>query len=99
MRKAKTQQVNPIQVIHSTAIRVDPDNTFPSTLKERFISLHAEHDEVFNPAFKVYNGSSGSFQSVVNMGPTQPPKGKGAFPNMRETVLSSYRRDLIDSKS
>ena len=87
MRTVKTQQVKPVQMIHSTAIQVDPDHTFPPTLKERFISLHAEHDEVFDLAFKGYNGFLGPFQAVVNMSPTQPPQRKGRLPQYARNRL------------
>ena len=37
----------------------------------------AEFDEVFDTEYKGYNGASGPFEAVVNMGPVQPPQRKG----------------------
>ena len=99
MRTVKTQQVKPVQMIHSTAIRVDPDYTFPPTLKECFISLHAEHDEVFDPALKGYNGSSGPFQAVGNMGPTQPPQRNGRLPQYAQNRLVELQEKFDELKA
>ena len=51
------------------------------------MSLHQEFDAVFNPSFKGYNGASGPFEAVVNMGPTQPPRRKGRVPQYSKDKL------------
>ena len=61
-------------------INVDPDNTLSSEVGKQFISTHEEFADVFNPKGKVYNGHSGPFKSVVNMGPVLPPQRKGKIP-------------------
>ena len=64
----------------SESVIVDPDKILPSKTRRDFQALHANHDDVFRSSFKGYNGASGPFQAVVNMGPVQPPQRKGRLP-------------------
>ena len=66
--------------LSSASVTVDPDNILPSQSRRDFQTLHAKHDDVFSSSFKGYNGASGPFQAVVNMGPVQPPQRKGRLP-------------------
>lgn len=77
---SKRRSSTPISVRHSDAISLDPDGILSSDMRQEFDSLHSEFDEVFDPAFKGYNGSAGPFEAVVNMGPVQPPQRKGRLP-------------------
>ncbi len=72
---------------HSDPVRLDPDDTFPPSMKAKFQSLLLEYDSVFDPNFKGYNGKSGPIKAVINMGPTQPPQRKGRVPQ--------YSRDKL----
>ena len=57
------------KIVHSDFVHLDPDNTFPINVKAKFQDLMFQYDDVFNPKIEGYNGSSGPFQAVVNMGP------------------------------
>ncbi|XP_070548521.1 uncharacterized protein [Ptychodera flava] len=65
---------------YSDHIKLDPDNLLSQEHRTAFRSIHQEFDEVFNPTVKGYNGASGPFEAVVNMGPVQPPQRKGRLP-------------------
>merc|ERR1711875_197862 len=60
-------------------IRLDPDGQFDYNIRDQFEDLHKSHSGVFSKG-GMYNGASGPFQAVVNMGPTQPPQRKGHLP-------------------
>ena len=64
----------------SDAVCLDPSSALPEHTRREFQSLHAEFDDVFDPAFTGYNGAVGPFEAVVNMGPVQPPQRKGRLP-------------------
>ena len=61
-------------------ITVDEDCLLPSDIRAKFINLHKEHQAVFSPTIKCYNGAVGPIEGVVNMGPVQPPQRKGRLP-------------------
>ena len=71
----------------SDAVKVDPDNILPDTIRNQFRKVLQTHDEVFNPAIVGYNGIAGPVQASVNMGPVQPPQRKGRVPQ--------YSRDKL----
>ena len=74
---------------HSDSIHLDPDHVFPHDMLTKFKTLSHQYDDVFNQAITGYNGASGPFRAVVNMGPVQPPRRKGR--------ISQYSRDkLVD---
>ena len=77
------------KIVHSDFVHLDPDNTFPINVKAKFQDLMFQYD-VFNPKIEGYNGSSGPFQAVVNMGPVQPPQRKGR--------ISQYSRDKLTER-
>ena len=64
----------------SDPISLDPDGIIHVDTKRDFQSLHAEFEDVFDPAYTGYNGAIGPFEAVVNMGPVQPPQRKGRLP-------------------
>ena len=52
--------------------------------------------DVFNPKIEEYNGSSGPFQAVVNMGPVQPPQRKGRIPQYSRDKLTELQKKFDD---
>ena len=66
--------------LHSSAIQVDPSNTLPPDVTAQFYSLHKEYDEVFSDTLGCYNGHSGEFCHIINMGASLPPQRKGRIP-------------------
>jgi hypothetical protein len=72
---------------YSDNVQLDPDNILPPDIKQQFQTLHTRYDEVFSTEFSGYNGAVGPFEAVVNMGPVQPPQGKGRVPQ--------YARDKL----
>ena len=70
----------PSHASHSASVQVDPDRILPEAVRANFQSLLSEYDSVFDPQFPGYNGSAGSYQAKVNMGPVEPPQWKGRLP-------------------
>ena len=52
-----------------------------------FSNILRKYDNVFDPAFKGYNGSVGPIQGIVNIGPTQPSQRKGRLPQYSRNKL------------
>lgn len=71
----KTRTVNTTS--HSHEIQLDH---LPTEEQHQFQSLHATYDTVFAPDLPGYNGASGKFEAIINMGPTLPPQRKGRLP-------------------
>jgi hypothetical protein len=86
--------------MHSTNVRLDPNNTLTADMKTKFRSLLNEYDSVFKPQFSGYNGTSGPFEAKVNMGPVQPPQRKGRLPQYsRDKLLELQDKfDELESK-
>ena len=78
---------SPQSELFSDAVKVDPDNILPDTIRSQFRQVLQTHDEVFNPTIVGYNGTAGRVQASVNMGPVQPPQRKGR--------VSQYSRDKL----
>jgi len=68
------------EIIYSQPVSVDPSKTLTEGERADFHDLHSTFDEVFGPVTTGYNGSFGSIQAVVNMGPTLPPQRRGRIP-------------------
>lgn len=49
-----------------------------------------------NCNFKGYNGASGPFQAMVNMGPVQPPQCKGRVPQYSRDKLPELQETFND---
>ncbi|XP_071089210.1 uncharacterized protein [Haliotis cracherodii] len=81
------QSTTTCKVNCSEQVRIDPDNQFSPDTRNSFHALIKEYDDVFNPHVHGYNGKSGPFKAVVNMGPVQPPQRKGRVPQ--------YSRDKL----
>ena len=82
--------------LHSSAIKLDPDNLLSAESQAQFITLHKQYDNVFNPTFQGYNGASGPIKTVVNMGPVLPPQRKGRLPQYSRDKLVELQ-DKFDS--
>ena len=63
---------------YSAHVSMDPDCCLSPEMREKFVALHLELDEVFNPKVSKYNGVSGDIKAIVNMGPTLPPPEEGS---------------------
>ena len=99
----------PQSFFFSDAVKVDPDNILPYTIRSQFRQVLQTHDEVFNPTMVGYNGTAGPVQASVNMGPVQPPQRKGRVPQyfrdklvelqqkFDELVMSSDVRRTLES--
>ena len=64
----------------SSAVSVDPSCVLSTTVKQRFLDLNREFDDVFSPTIGLYNGYSGPFKHTINMSPSLPPQRKGRIP-------------------
>ena len=84
------------KIVHSDFVHLDPDNTFPINVKAKFQDLMFQYNDVFNPKIEGYNGSSGPFQAVVNMGPVQPPQRKGRIPQYSRDKLTELQKKFDD---
>ena len=84
------------KIVHSDFVHLDPDNTFPINVKAKFQDLMFQYDDVFNPKIEGYNGYSGPFQAVVNMGPVQPPQRKGRIPQYSRDKLTELQKKFDD---
>ena len=56
-----------------------------------FITLLKEFDRVFDPVIPGYNGTAGSIEDVVNMGPVLPPQRKGRMPQYARDQLQQLQ--------
>ena len=78
----------------SDAVKVDPDNILPDTIRNQFREVLQTHDEVFNPAIAGYNGIACPVQASVNMGPVQPPQCKGRVPQYSRDKLVELQQQF-----
>lgn len=81
---------------HSELVKVDPNNLFTKKIKEEFLSVTSEFDNVFDPQITGYNGTSGSIEAKVNMGPVQPPQRKGRVPQYARNKLVELQQSFDD---
>ena len=72
---------------HSAAVSLNPDDILPKPIHTAFKQALLEFDTVFKKPSGGYNGHSGPFKAVVNMGPTQPPQRKGRIPQYARNKL------------
>jgi hypothetical protein len=79
----------------STSIEVDPAEVLSQNQREEFRSIHQELDSVFAPELGKYNGASGSFQHVINMGSSLPPQRKGRNPMYNRNNMEALQ-DKMD---
>ena len=73
-------------------VAIDPDNILQANVRRLFEEINHEFSEAFLTQGKVYNGHSGPIKALVNMGPVQPPQGKGKLPLCRTTISIRWVR-------
>ena len=73
--------------LHSSTANLDPANLLPPVIRSSFQDLYREFDTVFDSEFPGYNGAAGPLETVVNVGPTLPPQGKGHLPQCPRNKL------------
>ena len=82
--------------LYSSTIQVDPSNTLPQHVKDRVYKLHKEFDTVFSSSLGRYNGYSGEFKHVINMGESLPPQGKARIPMYNKDNLVLLQQTIDD---
>ena len=75
----------------SPHVILDPDGCLDQDIRDQFIALNLEFDDVFNPSISKYNGASGKIEAVVNIGPTLPPQRKGRLPQYNRNTLEELQ--------
>ena len=75
----------------SPRVILDPDGYLDQDIRDKFIALNLEFDDVFNPSISKYNGASGKIEAVVNIGPTLPPQRKGRLPQYNRNTLEELQ--------
>ena len=78
----------------SSSIKLDPNNQLETNVKQKFLRLHKEYDNVFNPAITGHNGAMGPCYATVNMGPVQPPQRKGRVPQYSRDKLKELQEQF-----
>ncbi|KAK3090592.1 hypothetical protein FSP39_012951 [Pinctada imbricata] len=84
---------------HSDLVNVDPDHILSTDQRELFRRSLRDHDSVFDPKYKGYNGAVGNFEASINMGPTQPPQRKGRLPQYSHEKLLILQQKCDDLES
>ena len=84
---------------HATLVTVDPDNLLDGATKCQFEALNREFEHVFDPNFPGYNGASGPFKAMVNMGPVLPPQRKGRLPQYARGQLEELQSKFDELES
>ena len=77
----------------SKLIEIDPEGLVSPEDRQEFHNINLEYDEVFSPTLGRYNGKSGPFQHVINMGPDLPPQQRGRNPK-----YSRSNSELLQAK-
>ena len=96
-----TPQVSSIQspsTTFSETVVIDPDGTTDYTYKSQLCNINREFDEVFSPDLGMYNGASGPFEHVINIGSTVPPQRRGRNPAYNRNnmeILQSKMDELV----
>ena len=90
---------SPVRPYHSDSVNVDPDHILSVEQRELFRKTLRDHDNLFDPQYKGYNGAVGDFQATINMGPTQPPQRKGRLPQYSDEklVILQQKCDELES--
>ncbi|KAK3092493.1 hypothetical protein FSP39_003602 [Pinctada imbricata] len=84
---------------HSDLVNVDPDHILSTDQRELFRRSLRDHDSVFDPKYKGYNGAVGNFEASINMGPTQPSQRKGRLPQYSHEKLLILQQKCDDLES
>ena len=81
---------------HYASVEVDPSGKLSSAMKDKFINTLTKFDDIFSPSVGCYNGRSGKFTHVINMGQSLPPQRKGRIPLYKRTDLEMLQRKFDD---
>ncbi len=81
---------------YSDPISVNRDKVLSYEMETQFRTLNTKFDNVFNPKIEGYNGASGKFEAVVNMGPVLPPQRKGRVPQYSRDKLVELQQKFDD---
>ncbi|ESO91477.1 hypothetical protein LOTGIDRAFT_153921 [Lottia gigantea] len=84
---------------HSESINLDSDNILTLEQKTSFQQVLQDYDHVFDKHISCYNGASGPFEAVVNMGPVQPPQRKGRLPQYARDRLCGLQAKFDELES
>ena len=75
----------------SLRVILDPDGCQDQDIRDKFIALNLEFDDMFNPSISKYNVAGGKIEAVVNIGPTLPPQRKGRLPQYNRNTLEELQ--------
>ena len=84
----------------SNSVSIDPSNILSSNERAQFQKINLDHDDLFSPKLGGYNGHSGPFTHVINMGPSLPPqrRGKSACYSRSNQELLQMEFDKLQSQ-
>ena len=74
-------------ILHSSAISIDPDGQLTESEKNMFCELHVSYDNVFNKSYGLYNGASGPYTASLGLGSSKPPCTKPKLPLYPQTNM------------
>ena len=80
------------KVNHSASVEIDPSGKLSTSMKKKFSSILEKYDDTFSPSVGCYNGKSGKFTHVINMGQSLPPQRKGRVPLYKRTDLEMLQQ-------
>ena len=78
------------------SIQIDPANQLSQQQRDSFKTIHQEFDDVFSPELGMYNGNSGPFKHVINMGPNLPKQRPGRNPLYSRTNKEELQATIDD---
>ena len=78
------------------SIQVDPAKQLSQEQRDAFKEIHQEFDDVFSPELGMYNGKSGPFKHVINMGPNLPKQRPGRNPLYSRTNMEELQATIDD---
>ena len=76
---------------HSASVEIDPSGKLSPIMKNKFTDVLRKFDDIFSPSIGCYNGRSGKFTHVINMGQSLPPQRKGRIPLYKRTDLETLQ--------
>ena len=84
---------------YGNTVCVDPGQMLKEDIRKGFSQINKVFSQVFSPHIGCYNGYSGRFNHVINMGPSLPPQRRGRIPlyskNNLQTLQSKFD-ELMD---
>ena len=90
---------SPTKESHSDTVSIDPDKILSESYRSKFHTLVQSYDDVFDCKLQGYNGSMGTFEAKINMGPVQPPQRKGRVPQYARDKLLELQQKFDDLES